>query len=112
MNLSEMLDKLLDECTAPSLPDYYTFYGEVHRIMSSGVPPRTFCEVFAAKVKEYDNRMETYSERGLQGEKLSDEELRVFKEVFHRWKLLNGCAEKLPLTMRKLISELAGCAIM
>jgi hypothetical protein len=112
MNVRKSLSDLLDQHSKSFPPDYFGFYGSVSAILASGMPPRTFCEAFGAELKDYDNKLQEYSKRGENGEKLSGEELELFKEVFHKYKLLNGCAEKLPSEMRKLISELAGFPVM
>jgi hypothetical protein len=112
MDLLDSISKLLERHSKSVPPDYAGFYSSISVILSSGVPPRKFCETFAAELKYYDDQMRRYSERGHIGEKLSQAEFDVFKEVFQKYKLLNGSAEKLPLAMRNLISELAGCPVM
>jgi len=112
MNLHASLTELLDRHSQSLPPDYAGFYGSVRAFLEGGEPPRTFCEAFAAQLKGYDDKMREFSRRGENGEKLTDTELEVFKEVFNKFKLLNGCAEKLPFEMRKLISELVGFPVM
>jgi hypothetical protein len=112
MNLEKWLDALLDECAKPMPPDYMTFYSRVLQTLGSGVSPKTFCEVFAARVKRFDGLMRKYARRGEQGHDLSPSELEEFRITFHKYKLLNGCAEKLPEEIRQQIAELAGCRVM
>ena len=112
MNLDDWLDKLLEKCAKSMTPDYSTFYSEVDEKLATGVSPRDFCEVFAAKVKEYDGLMRIYDKRGRQEHKPSSAELAEFKSTFQKYKLLNGCAEKLPTEIRQQIANLAGCPVM
>ena len=112
MNLRESLAELLDRHSKSLPPDYLGFYGGISAILARGIPPRTFCEVFSAELKDYDDKMRVYSERGEKGEDLTEGELGVFKEVSNKYKLLIGCTEKLPLEMRKLISEFVGFPVM
>jgi hypothetical protein len=112
LDLNRSLDEALDSCAVTLPPDYFTFYERITQLLSSGIPPRSFGEIFASKLKTFDDLMKEYSARGERGEELSPRELEVFKGVSNKWKLLQGCIEKMPVAMRRLISELAGTRVM
>ena len=112
MNLDDWLDSLLDEYSKPIPPDYMTFYYKVQQKLGTGISPKSFCEVYATRVKLFDGLMKEYNKRGEQGLDLSPSELEEFRITFHKYKLLNGCAEKLPEEILLKIADLSGCHIM